>query len=150
VVCDTRDFGIGGGSQVVSAPGTMLQRVSGDGGDGVSRMLTAVGSPLPKPPAITHDDLAASQRTVGRELATTRDRLNAAIGAVKSVIGDERTIVRSARSDNGSHAATASPARKTPVRDAVKIASSDITKAVNKVSEGAERRQRRRQRWGRE
>ena len=53
---------------------------------------------------------------------------------MKSVIGDGRTIVRSARSDNGSPAATASPARKTPVRDAVKKASSDITKVVTKVS----------------
>jgi hypothetical protein len=52
----------------------MLQRVSGDVGDGVSRVLTAVGSPLPKPPAVTHGDLAAPQRTVGRELATTRDQ----------------------------------------------------------------------------
>ena len=81
--------------------------------------------------AATHNDL---QRQVGRELATTRDRINQTIGAVKSVIGDGRTIVRSARSDNGSHAATASPARKTPVRDAVKNASSDITKVVTKVS----------------
>ena len=67
---------------------------------------------------------------------------------MKSVIGDGRTIVRSAGSDNGSNAATASPARKTPVRDAVKKASSDIKKVVTKVSDsikhGAERRQRRR------
>ena len=54
---------------------------------------------------------------------------------MKSVIGDGRTIVRSARSDNGSHAATASPARKTPVRDAVTKASTDITKVVTKVSD---------------
>jgi hypothetical protein len=113
----------------------MLQTVSGDVGDGVSRVLTAVGPPLPQPLAITHDDLTAPQRTVGGELATTRDRLNAAIGAVQSVIGDGRTIVRSARSDNGSNPVTASPAQKTPVRDAVKQASSDITKAVNKVSD---------------
>ena len=54
---------------------------------------------------------------------------------MKSVIGDGRTIVRSAGGDNGSHAATASPARKTPVRDAVKKASSDIKKVVTKVSD---------------
>ena len=54
---------------------------------------------------------------------------------MKSVIGDGRTIVRSARSDNGSHATTARPARKTPVRDAVKNASRDITKVVTKVSD---------------
>jgi hypothetical protein len=106
-------------------------------GEGVSGLLTAVGSPLPKPRAVTHDDLAAPQRTIGREPATTRDRLNTAIGTVKSVIGDGRTIVRSVRSDNGSHAATARPARKTP--DAVKNASSDITKVVTKVSDSMKR-----------
>ena len=121
--------------QVLSTPGTMLQRVSRDVGDGVSQAPTAVGSPLPEPPAVTRDDFAAPQRTVGRELAATRDQINEAIGAVKSVIGDGRTIVRSAGGDNRSHAATASPARKTPVRDAVKNASSDITKVVTKVSD---------------
>ena len=112
-----------------------LERVSGDAGEGVSAVLTALGSPLPKPSAVTHHDLAGPQRTIGAEPATTRDRLNAAIGTVKSVIGDGRTIVRSARSDNGSHATTARPARKTPVRDAVKNASTDITKVVTKVSD---------------
>ena len=102
-------------------------------GEGVNNAAALVG--LPKPPAVTHDDLAAPQRKVGGEPATTRDRLNAAIGTVKSVIGDGRTIVRSARSENGSPAATASPARKTPVRDAVKNASGDITKVVTKVSD---------------
>ena len=121
--------------RVVSTPGSMLERVSGDVGEGVSGMLTAVGSPLPKPPAVTHDDLAAPLRTIAREPATTGDRLNAAIGTVKSVIGDGRTIVRSARSDNGSHTTTARPARNTPVRDAVKNASRDITKVVTKVSD---------------
>jgi hypothetical protein len=121
--------------QVVSAPGTNLKRVSRDVGDGVSQVPTAVGSPLPKPPAVTHDDLQTSQRQVGRELAATRDQINQTIGAVKSVIGDGRTIVRSTRSDNGSNAATASPARKTPVRDAVKNANTDITKVVTRVSD---------------
>ena len=102
-------------------------------GEGVNNAAALVG--LPKPPAVTHDDLAAPQRTVGGELAMTRDRLNAAVGTVKSVIGDGRTIVRSAGSDNGSPTATASPARKTPVRDAIKNASSDITKVVTKVSD---------------
>jgi hypothetical protein len=102
-------------------------------GEGITNAAALIGAP--KPPAVTHDALAAPQmRAVGGEPATTRDRLNAAIGAVKSVIGDGRTIVRSARSDNGSPAATASAARKTPVRDAVKNASSDITKVVTKVS----------------
>jgi hypothetical protein len=106
-------------------------------GEGVNNAAALVG--LPKPPAVTHDDLAAPQRKVGGEPATTRDPLNAAIGTVKSVIGDGRTIVRSARSENGSPAATASPARKTPVRDAVKNASGDITKVITKVSDSVKR-----------
>ena len=72
---------------------------------------------------------------------------------MKSVIGNGRTIVRSAGSDNGSTAATASPARKTPVRDAVKKASSDIKKVVSKVSDSMKTAlsggNRRRQPWGR-
>jgi len=121
--------------RVVAEPETILKRVSGDVGDGVSRVLAAAGLPLPKPPEVTHDDLAAPQRKVARELATTRDRINAPIGAVQSVIGDGRTIVRSAHSDNGSDVVTAGPARKTPVRDGVKNASSDIKKVVTKVSD---------------
>ena len=101
-------------------------------GEGITNAAALIGAP--KPPAVTHDALAAPQRAVGGEPATTRDRLNAAIGTVKSVIGDGRTIVRSARSDNGSDVVTASPGRKTPVRDAVNKASSDITKVVTKVS----------------
>ena len=53
---------------------------------------------------------------------------------MKSVIGDGRTIVRSAGTDNRSNAATAGPAQ-TPVRDAVKTAGSDIKKVVTKVSD---------------
>ena len=71
-------------------------------GDRVSQVLTAVGSELPQPPEATRDDLQAPQRKVDRELAATRDRINETIGAVKSVIGNGRTIVRSASSDNGS------------------------------------------------
>ena len=121
--------------RVLPTPGTTLKRASRDVGDGVSQAPTAVGSPLPKPPAVTQDDLGASQRTVGRELAATRDQINAAIGVVKSVIGNGRTIVRSAGSDNRSHAATARPPRKTPARDADTKAGSDIEKVVSKVSD---------------
>ena len=53
---------------------------------------------------------------------------------MKSVIGDGRTIVRSG-GDNGSEIGTASPARKTPVRDAIKNARSDVKKVVTKVSD---------------
>jgi hypothetical protein len=101
-------------------------------GEGITNAAALIGAP--KPPAVTHNDPTAPQRAVGGELATTRDRLNAAIGTVKSVIGDGRTIVRSARSDNGSDVVTASAARKTPVRDAVTKASTDFTKVVTKVS----------------
>ena len=123
--------------QVLATPGTTtLKRVDRDVGEGVSRALTAVGAQLPEPPAVTRDDREATPRTVVRELAAPRDRINATIGAAQSVIGDGRTIVRSAGGDNGSNPATARPARKTPVRDAVNNASSDITKAVTKVSDG--------------
>ena len=116
--------------------GTTLQKVSHDVDGGVSRVLTAVGSQLPEPFAVSQDDPQASQRTVGRKPAATNDRI---IGAVKSVIGNGRTIVRSDGSDNGSQTATASPARKTPVRDAVKTASSDINKVVTKVSDSVKK-----------
>ena len=102
-------------------------------GEGITNAAALIGAP--KPSAVTHDDLVAPQRTIAREPATTTDRLNAATGPVKSVIGDGRTIGRSARSDNGSHATTARPARKTPVRDALNNASTDITTVVTKVSD---------------
>ena len=53
---------------------------------------------------------------------------------MKSVIGDGRTIIRSAFNDNGSPAATTT-AQKTPVRDTVKSARNDIKKVVTKVSD---------------
>ena len=121
--------------QVSSAPGATLKTLGRDVSDGVAQILTAVGSPLPQPRAVIRDDLGASRRKAARELAATRGQINQTVGAVKSVIGDGRTIVRSAGSDNGANAVTASPARKTPVRDAVTKASSDITKVVTKVSD---------------
>ncbi len=125
--------------QVFSAPGTTIESVGRDVGDGVSRVLTAVRSPLPQPPAVIRDDLQASRRTAGRELAATRDRINQTVGVVKSVIGDGRTIVRSAGTDNGSHPVTTRPPRKTPERNAVKNASSHITKVVSKVSDSMDK-----------
>jgi hypothetical protein len=109
-------------------------------GEGITNAAALIGAPPPlsipaAPPAVTHDDLETSQTTVRRELAATRDQITETIGAVKSVIGNGRTIVRSASGDNGSTAATTSPARKTPVRDAVTKASSDIKKVVTKVSD---------------
>jgi PE-PPE domain len=122
--------------QSFSRAGTPLQTISHEAGDGVSRVLTADNSQLPETLAVSQDDPQASQRKVSREPAATNDPINETIGAVKSVVGNGRTIVRSASSDNGSRTATASPARKTPVRDAVKNASTDITKIVTKVSDG--------------
>jgi PE-PPE domain len=124
--------------QNFSGPGTTLQPVSHEVGDGVSRVLTAVGPQLPEPFAVSQDDLQASQRKVSREQVATNHPINETNGAVKSVIGNGRTIVHSARSDNGSQAPTASPAHKTPVRDAVKQASSDISRAVSNVSDSIE------------
>jgi PE-PPE domain len=121
--------------QVLSAAGTPFISVSRDVGEGVSQVLSAVGSQPPAPPAVTHDNLETSQPTVRRELAATRGQITETIGAVKSVIGNGRTIVRSASGDNGSNPATTSPARKTPVRDAVTKASSDIKKVVTTVSD---------------
>ena len=64
---------------------------------------------------------------------------------MKSVIGDGRTIIRSAFNGNGSPAATTTE-KKTPVRDAVKNARNDIKKVITKVSDkhqkGIERRQK--------
>ena len=74
-------------------------------------------------PAATQDNLDASLHTTDQ----TR-------GAVNSVIGNGRTIIRSAFTGNGSPAATTT-AHKTPLRDAVKNARNDITKVVTKVSD---------------
>ncbi len=113
-------------------PATVAADLVNAVGEGITNAAALIGAP--KPPAVTHDHLAAPQRAVG-ELATTRDRLNAAIGTVKSVIGDGRTIVRSARGDKGPHAATASPARKTQVRDASPRPAMTSRRVVTKVSD---------------
>ena len=120
--------------QVLSRPGTP-KTISRDVDDDVSQVLTAVGSELPEPPAVTQDDLEASQRKVVREPAATPDEVDETIGAVKSVIGNGRSIVRSAGGDNDSNPATTSPERKTPVRDTVTKASSDIETVVTEVSD---------------
>jgi hypothetical protein len=122
--------------QNFSETGANLQTVSHDAGDGVSRVLTANDSQRPETLAVSQDDPHASQRKVSREPAAINDPINETIGAVKSVVGNGRTIVRFAGSDNASRTATASSARKTPVRDAVKNASTEITKIVTKVSDG--------------
>ena len=78
--------------QVLSSPGTALEEVGRDVGEGVSRVLNAVESQPPAPPAVTHDNLEASQLTVVQELAATRDHINDSIGAVRSLIGNGRTV----------------------------------------------------------
>jgi len=111
--------------QDLSGPATNLKTVSPDLGDDVSQ----------DPPADTHDNLETSQRTVRPELAATRDEVTETIGAVKSVIGNGRTVVRSAGGDNGSTPAVTDPARKTPGPDTVTKVGSDTKKVVTKVSD---------------
>jgi hypothetical protein len=102
--------------QVVSAPGTILNRVSRDVGDSVSQALAAVRSHLPAPPACNEGDFGASQRRVARDLAATRHRITQIHGAVRSVIGNGRNAVASAGNNGGRGTTLSSPARKTPVR----------------------------------
>jgi PE-PPE domain len=106
-----------------------------DIGDGVSLVLSEVGSQLPPLFAVKQEDPRAGHRTVDRELTPSRDRVNKTVGAVRSVIGNGRTVVRSAGDARGVHAATVRSARKTPVRDAVKKVGTDIKEVVDKVSD---------------
>ncbi len=105
------------------APGTTLKSIIDDVNHFVAQGSSTVRSRLPVSPAATRDNLDASLRAPDQ----TR-------GAVKSVIGDGRTIIGSAFNDNGSPAATTT-AHKTPLRDAVKNAHNDIKKVVTKVSD---------------
>jgi hypothetical protein len=120
--------------QSLSAPGTTIKNVSHDLGNSVSQVLTAVESELPEAPAVTQDDLEEGQRKVGRQLADTRDQINETVTKVQSVIGSGRNIVATANtSDGGENGATSSTTRKTPVKDAVQKANSDIKKTVTRV-----------------
>jgi hypothetical protein len=113
---------------------TTLNRVGRDVGDGVSPVLPAVGSQLPKLPAVTHDDLEGSQRAVSRELAATRDQINDTTGEVNSATGNRRTIVRSA-GERGSTEMTTRSERQPSVRDAATKSGSDTNKIVTPVSD---------------
>jgi hypothetical protein len=121
--------------RVLSAPGAELKRVGRDVGGGVSQVLRAIGSQLPAPSAVTHDNLEASQATVGREPAAARHHITETIRAVKSVIGNGRTIASASDNDNP----TASPTRKTPLRDAVAGSHADVKKIVTKVSDNVKK-----------
>jgi hypothetical protein len=120
--------------QEFSEPTITVEGTGRDVTDGVAQAPNGVGSLLPKHPAVTRDGLAASQRKVGRVLAETRDQVQQSIGAAKSVFGNGRTSVHSAGGVSGFTVGSAGPARKTPVRDAVSKAGSDLKKAVNTAS----------------
>ena len=94
----------------------------------------AVGSPLPESVDI-QGHVEADPGKVGQKLPAFMHRINESIGAVKSVIGNGRTIVKSSGDDNGSPTSIAGPARKTPARDAFKDARSDVKKVMTKVSD---------------
>ena len=120
--------------QALSAPGTAIKKVSHDLGNGVSQVLTTVESELPEAPAVTQDDLEEGQRKVGRQLADTRDQINETVTKVQSVIGNGRNTATTANtSDGGANGATPSTTRKTPVKDALQKATSDIKKTVTNV-----------------
>ncbi len=94
----------------------------------------AVGSPLPESVDI-QGHVEADPGKVGQKLPAFMHRINESIGAVKSVIGNGRTIVKSSGDDNGSPTSIAGPARKTPARDAFKDARSDVKKVMTKFSD---------------
>ncbi len=121
-------------------------------GEGITNAAALIGAPpplsIPAAPAIADPDAVVEQVALGaghrpqegrprRGSASARHdggrHINDAIGAVKSVIGNGRTIARSAGSDNDSP--TASPTRKTPLRDAVTTARADVKKVVTQVSD---------------
>jgi hypothetical protein len=97
--------------------------------------VTALRPRLPEPPAVTRDALEPGQRRLGRAPVAITHRINQTVDAVTAIIGNGRTHGRSAGGDDGSPTATARPARRTPVRDAVIKARGDITKVVSGVSD---------------
>jgi PE-PPE domain len=94
----------------------------------------AVGSPPPEPVDI-QGHVEADPGKVGQKLPAFMHRINESIGAVKSVIGNGRTIVKSSGDDNGSPTSIAGPARKAPARDAFKDVRSDVKKVMTKLSD---------------
>jgi len=64
-------------AQAIPTPGNAITTVSRELGEGVSKVLTAVGSQLPEQPAVTQDQLEQRQRAFGEDLAAVRDGITA-------------------------------------------------------------------------
>ena len=111
------------------------EKVTDTGQAAPQEKVTDTGQAAPQEKVTDTGQAAPQEKVTDTGQATPQEKVTETIGAVKSVIGNGRTIVRSAGSDNGSTAATTSPAGKTPVRDAVKQASSDIKNVVTQVSD---------------
>jgi hypothetical protein len=121
--------------QVDSVSEATVERVSNDEGERVSQVLTAVGSPLPEPPAVTEDDPYARQGKVEHQLPAIMHQIVATSGVMESSIGNGRATVKSTGGDNGSPTSPATPARKMPVRDTLKDANSHVKEVATKVSD---------------
>lgn len=118
--------------QVLSAPNTTLRTVSREESEDAAQVVSTGES---QPPAIAQDDPRGSQPRIRQALAAKHSQINQTIGAVKSIIGNGRTIVRSAGGHSGFAADIPRPLRKRPVREAVTNASGDIKSVVAEVSD---------------
>jgi hypothetical protein len=102
-------------------------------GEGIDNAKALIGAPTPlSKPAVDEEQVLSAPDT-GR----ASDHITNAIGSVKAFLGNDRTIARSNGSDNDRP--TASPTRKTPLRDAVAKASADIKKVVTQVSDNVKK-----------
>jgi len=135
--------------KALTALGTTITNGSRDLGNGVSQFFKTVESQLPEQQPVTQEDLEATQRTVGRELAAARDRVNDTVEKVTSVVGNGSNTVATTDKDgataatpqSGSAATTSTPSttRKTPVRGAATNAGSEINNVETKVSDSAKK-----------
>jgi hypothetical protein len=102
-------------------------------GEGVDNAKALIGVPAPlRTPAEDVEQVLSAPDT-GR----ASDHITNAIGAVKSFLGNERTIARSNGSDNDRP--SVSPTRKTPLRDAIASARADLKKVVTQVSDNVKK-----------
>jgi hypothetical protein len=90
---------------------------------------------LVKLPASLKSPAASTNTDVDEDIQEAELQTNDSV--VKSVFGNGRTVARSAGSDNDS--ATASPTRKTPLRDAVAKARADVKKVVTQVADNVKK-----------